>query len=66
MLKIRQNLQNIPKNNSTGCRKDYFFQKNPRNIVMAFQNILLSFLRKNCKKIKHTIQIFLFKLIMKK
>jgi len=40
-----------------------FFQKNPRNIVMVFQNILSSFLRKNCKKIKHTIQIFLFEMM---
>jgi hypothetical protein len=39
----------------TGCKKDYFFQKNPKNIVMVFQNILSSFLRKNCKKIKHTL-----------
>jgi hypothetical protein len=28
-----------------------FFQKNPKNIVV-FQNILLNFLRKNCKKNK--------------
>ena len=30
---------------------------------MVFQNILSSFLRKNCKKIKHTIQIFLFEMM---
>jgi hypothetical protein len=55
---------NIP-NPHTGCRKDYFFQKNPRNIVMVFQNILSSFLRKNCKKNKTYFINILVQIIVK-
>jgi len=28
--------EGLEEDGGTGCRKDYFFQKNSRNIVMAF------------------------------
>ena len=36
LLAVGKTIDEVRNKLHTGCRKDYFFQKNPRNIVMAF------------------------------